>query len=195
MEDRRDHQDNPAHNGYFMDNKGISPIEAAAASKSLAMVKKLVEHGANVKLGNALHLAAAASASDRDPAETQTIIDYLVSLGCDVNAHDDQFAKLTRGRPLHYATRSPGREKNIEVLLKHGADPGGRNYAGKTPLDVAEWEGTTPAELRELLQNKKGEDLQGINEMYEYAYNWFSPISWPAGESWKKHANSQTAQK
>jgi hypothetical protein len=69
------------------------PIEFAAGYASLDVVKLLVTRGANITNTNALHNAVIAHVSWRDSRseeETVRVMEYLLSMGCDISRREFQ---------------------------------------------------------------------------------------------------------
>jgi ankyrin repeat protein len=58
------------------------------------------------------------------------VIDELVATGTPVDEEDEVF----RRHPLRLAAAN-GRPASVEVLLRHGADPGAPDGSGTTPLE------------------------------------------------------------
>ncbi|HEY3233654.1 MAG TPA: ankyrin repeat domain-containing protein [Polyangiaceae bacterium] len=132
-------------------------LDSAARAESAAMVRLLLDHGANatgVKAGRwVLHaeiaplLTAAGARIDRsadwirlsctgnqgrkdDPDYVQALLRH----GARANDRRRLGVTATGATALHYAAKA-GFLKTIEVLLEHGADPLARDDHGKTPLD------------------------------------------------------------
>jgi uncharacterized protein with HEPN domain len=110
------------------DDNGITPLKYASAEPYPAALKKLLELGAEVDLADRrgftpLHCAAGHGFYP-EAIEMATI---LIEHGANVNA------KSVAGGfvPLHVART----EGMLDLLLDHGADPGIRSNAGKTPLE------------------------------------------------------------
>ena len=68
------------------------------------------------------------------------MIEYLLDLGADVNAIDDE-----GDTPLHSAMNAgqnaDERRKTIQVLLNRGADPTIEDTGGKRPISYTTWYG------------------------------------------------------
>lgn len=106
-----------------------SPLHEAAANGKIAIVKKLMEHGADVNMRKAvlmwtpLHFAA-------DNDQSIEIVESLIANGADVNLKD------TCGRtPLHLALENSGRL--TKLLLSSGARADVQDKRKFTPLMLA----------------------------------------------------------
>ena len=109
------------------DASGAAPLLHAAGFGNLETMKLLVDHGANVNLGNRrkstpLHWAL------YDEAKARFLIDH----GADVNA------KTVDGRtPLYHAASMGNAVPIVRLLLEKGADPNAKTLTGMTPLMAA----------------------------------------------------------
>jgi Ankyrin repeats (3 copies) len=109
---------------------GVPVLVRAAEREDLAIVRALVERGADVDQGRpgALWIAVAAHYPD--------IVRCLLEAGADVDAAPP----VSGHTPLHVAAMR-GRDELVELLLAHGADPERRDAAGRRPLDWARQNG------------------------------------------------------
>lgn len=135
---------------------GATALHIAVGSDNLALVRWLVDHGADVnarlkeKLETPMHLAMARKNID--------VVRLLLQKGADVNATDARgYTPLMRGpggkitglmlvagadakarandgyTPLHFAADA----ESASLLLQRGADPRAKANDGLTPLDLA----------------------------------------------------------
>ena len=78
------------------------------------------------KFGRApLHVAAAANYGE--------MVEFLLTNGADINLR-------TRGeeqQPIHFAAKNDA-VMSLQVLINFGADTTGKDYKGRTPLQVSE---------------------------------------------------------
>lgn len=134
------------------------PLVAACANNNLAIVKQLVQHGANV---NARSPSGTALTSQSKKRSTPTsafelplgvaamhdycdIVLYLIANAADINATDNK-----GNTALHHASdRSP---RSLTVLLEHGAAVNLMNACGKTALCKATIR-RVPLLVRELIK-------------------------------------------
>jgi TPR repeat protein len=107
------------------------PLHAAVEAGHVAMVKLLLDRGANVNAVTrdgkaALHLAARTLRAD--------LVALLLDRGAAVNPADK-----TRSTPLHYAVEgySPDVPAHVTMLIARGASIEARDEEGKTPLHRA----------------------------------------------------------
>ena len=107
------------------DDLGQTPMIRAAQVGASGVMRALAKGGANVNATTPNGVAAIHQVRTRDGVRT------LLELGADVNTRD----KVTGNTPLHEAVDKQ-RSEEMEELLKV-AEAGARNFAGKTPLDVA----------------------------------------------------------
>ena len=118
---------------------GDTPLHITAAAYRAALVRVLVEAGADVQASNrrgaqALHYAVdGAPGSPRwDPVAQRATVTSLVAAGADPNAVD-----LGGGvTPLHRAIRNRCAGA-VGALLEAGADPLRPNKRGSTPMKLA----------------------------------------------------------
>jgi ankyrin repeat protein len=145
---------------------GTGALMVAAQRHDHEVIEALLAHGAEVELPNAfrmtpLMLAAGMTGTGRavqgGPAgpdgdlQSNMIrtIDLLLAAGANVNAQvlDSHTHTATlmsyvagrdqEGRTALYAAIEGNRDRVVKHLLEHGANPGVRDAAGKTPLDIA----------------------------------------------------------
>jgi len=142
-------------------NVGIdseTPLFAACYDNDIEIIRLLLKHNANARLGNhqnyaPIHIAAwnghvqtvrelvmAGAAHDDRTLDGNTplglaahgchlsVVKELLPLGCDVNNKDKD-----ADTPLLYATYN-GMTRCVELLLENGADPNSPNRVGATPL-------------------------------------------------------------
>lgn len=124
---------------------GATAFLLAAHTADLALLRLLVELGANPKLSNADNctpLLAAAGIGTIAPGEEAGteeeivgVLSYLLTLGADINAVDNNGETAMHGAAYKSAP------KVVAFLASHGADPKLWNRANKygwTPLQIAE---------------------------------------------------------
>jgi len=131
---------------------GATPLLRAAKSGDIALVRVLLEAGADPKLTlpngtTALMLAAglgwrngsplAPSYDQGSDAEAVETLDLLLSLGLDLKA-----ANAAGDTALHAAVGGRGSEAIVKFLLERGADPLAANGRMQTPLSIAEARGS-----------------------------------------------------
>ena len=134
-------QDAEAH---FLDDvrhhvyAGDTGLHVAAAAYQRATAAALVAGGARVRARNRrgaepLHYAADGrpGVSGWDPGAQRDVIEYLVAIGADANALDDNGVAA-----LHRAVRTRSAAA-VGALLDNGADPLSKNKRGSTPLHLA----------------------------------------------------------
>ncbi len=117
---------------------GDTPLHVTAAAYRAALVRVLVEAGADVRASNrrgaqALHYAVdGAPGSPRwDPVAQRATVTSLVAAGADPNAVD-----LGGVTALHRAIRNRCADA-VGALLEAGADPLRPNKRGSTPMKLA----------------------------------------------------------
>ena len=130
-----------------------APLHLAAKGCDLELVTKMIEGGdsdvavwpVNVT-DNAGWVALHEAAGNSCPFHGPAILEYLLEQGGDVDAK-----KWDADTPLHDAS-AKGRKRNVEILLRHGANPSATNIYGKTPLDLA-----TKPEIKDILEKAQEE--------------------------------------
>lgn len=171
--------------------KNWIPLHWAAKSDNLAMIKLLLDRGAEVDtrdhLGRtSLHLGSwfgpdvvrfllenGADTSARDingytPLHTavrhsKETTKVLLEKGADVNARDDNGST-----PLHVAAESS--RGVVNLLLEHGASVATRDNAGQTPLHLATRDGKGVGVVRLLLE--RGADVMAKDNMGKAVQLW-----------------------
>jgi len=104
-----------------------TPLELAVKKADAALVRELLDRGADV---NARHGAALRAAVEKGDME-------LVTLLIDNGAKVDLPSADTRSAPIYFAVKARNRDMT-EHLLLHGANPNTLNRAdGSTPLHLA----------------------------------------------------------
>jgi ankyrin repeat protein len=113
---------------------------AAMCAKDPAILKALVDRGADVNESDVIFTGTPVSAAAGKSTRPQ-MISMLVSLGADVNkrVHNGETAAMIAAQ----YNQTPG---IIEALKVAGADMATRNNQGKTALDLARLNGNATAE-------------------------------------------------
>ena len=135
---------------------GFTPLHTAVFTENPAVVKALLDGGANVnartKFGygftpewTPLHMAVGNN-------ETPAVVQVLLDAGADPNA-----ANPVGWTPLHTAAQYSETPVVVQALLDGGADPNAANPVGFTPLHGAALYSKTPAVVQVLLD--AGADL------------------------------------
>jgi ankyrin repeat protein len=135
---------------------GATPLMRAAKSGDIAIVRLLLDAGADPKAtlangNNALLFAAGLGWRDGSPAapsydqgppeEAVATIELLLSKGLDINGTN------TNGdTPLHAAVSGRAAPEIVKALIAHGAKLDATNKRGQTPLALA----TTPRGTKDL---------------------------------------------
>jgi uncharacterized protein len=118
---------------------GATPFMRAARSTDIPLMRVLLEHGADPKLGNTdglnpLMVAAGLTWTEKirgTEAEALATVKWLADLGLDVNA-----ATKAGDTALHGAAYR-GADSIVRYLIDKGAKVNAANTAGLTPLDIA----------------------------------------------------------
>ncbi len=129
------------------DDDGRTPLMHAVLAEDAdpAVLKFLIQHGANVNAADAQHWTAlhfAAQDQKKDVAGT------LLESGALVDPVDS-FGNTPLWRAVMNFRGDPG---TIEVLLRHGADPHKKNKTEVSPIELARTAGQ--AEIVNLLEGK-----------------------------------------
>lgn len=104
----------------------FSPINSAIYDDDMGMVRKLIDHGADINKSTEYNPSALCTAIKN---KRMDILKYLVDNGGDVNKKDVS----TQYTPLLYSIIF-GDEDTTRYLLEYGADPNIQNRSGDTPL-------------------------------------------------------------
>ncbi|HEX5000828.1 MAG TPA: ankyrin repeat domain-containing protein [Terriglobia bacterium] len=146
--------------------QGATPFLRAAKSGDIAMMRALVEGGADPGIAmpsgvSALLFAAGQGWRNGSPAapsydqgsdeEAVEAIRYLLDLGFDIQSTND-----TGDSPLHVAISGRGSEAIIKFLVSQGADIDAKNKRGQTPLALADSKGNDA--ITSLLRPNSGTD-------------------------------------
>jgi ankyrin repeat protein len=159
-----------------MPNSGLSctPLEAAAYGGHVAIVKLLLEMGADPTFTNEEAFGTALVASIDGDKSSLEVIEALLSAGCDPNVAVAESCNSI-GFPLYLATRS-NRTDVVRVLLAHDADVNLQSGSLHTALQEAIWQNNT--EIIDLLLEHHAD----VNVTTEPFSNWKSEgPSWTPG--------------
>ena len=113
-----------------------APLHMAAKGCDLETVQQMVEGGGSwavwpVNITDNLDRIPLHEAARNVGGQGTAILEYLLSKGADVGA------KMVNGDTALHIASSKGLKKNVEVLVRHGADPTATNFNGMTPHEVA----------------------------------------------------------
>lgn len=127
----------------------VDLLTLAAESRPPSTVRLLVEHGARTRETQALHAAAATSATSlgegkyqSDPSRVE-VLKILLDHGADANEMqvDPKAFRRPRtswtGTPLHRAVKY-GSVEAVQCLLAHGADVSAPSWSGATVMKTAQ---------------------------------------------------------
>ncbi|MYK91841.1 MAG: hypothetical protein F4026_06840 [Synechococcus sp. SB0669_bin_8] len=133
---------------------GGTPLSLAAGTDNLAMVRLLIEHGADVqargRLDAPLHVAARSGNAD--------IAQALIEAGADLHARNVNYEGDADNSPLHLAIHA-GHGDLARLLIEAGADVQARNHAGNPPVQVAAFAGL-PEVIKLLVEAGSPVNLQ-----------------------------------
>lgn len=134
------------------DNRGFTPLVAAAATGNIPIAAVLVAHHADVNANASAALCHAVTFEDHD------MTDLLLKAGAEVNTVCGEGEE----RPLHTAAHE-GFLHGVRALLNHGAEIEARNVDGETALLIAARRRKYPvvAHLIERGANTGAEDRYG----------------------------------
>jgi Ankyrin repeats (3 copies)/Ankyrin repeat len=120
----------------LMDDKSL--LDFAVEAKQLAIVKYLLDHGAQVNAVQLQGLDQGVTALHRAAFfDSAKIVELLIARGANVNPKHGTRANGTGGAtPLLYAATN-GSVHAISILLEHGADAAAGSVAGEVPLGNA----------------------------------------------------------
>src|SRR5690606_19988365 len=120
--------------------RGTTPFHRACASNDVALIRYLLDHGADVTLHTAAQQTPMMLAVEGRGSEDRIIesLRVLKQAGADVNAvHKVIYMFRERGgTALHFATQK-GAKKVMSALVELGADPDIKDEDGLTALDYA----------------------------------------------------------
>jgi ankyrin repeat protein len=167
------------------DNTGVTPILAAASVDDGAVVKLLLEHGANVAVRanvpqSSTPLMAAAYNGNVELVRLFLSRDREVNVfsgdsGAKVKQGVVQFSRVTA---LHMAAVG-GRPEAVDLILRAGADVNARDIRGMTPLMWAvATDRPQPAIVRLLIEH--GADPLVRSSVGESAVDWARKFNHPA---------------
>ncbi|MBI3432587.1 MAG: ankyrin repeat domain-containing protein [Hydrogenophilales bacterium] len=130
-----------------IDVQGDTPIRMAALVGDVALVKAMIEKGADIKAivrdANESPLHAAIAEGHREIAE------LLINNGADVNAEN-----LSRRTPLHFLAAYLNDRKLAELMIEKGANVNAEDKDGRTPLSYATRAGN--GEVADVLRQRGG---------------------------------------
>jgi ankyrin repeat protein len=138
----------------FVDESGKTPLMYAVERSNAAQIKALIKHGADPAIPDtkgytALHYAAVMPGSDSLKAILET------GAKADVPGGE----RIQKKTPLMEAARL-GEVRNVELLLKHGADPKICDARKRTPLMFAASAPKYSARIVKMLLAKGAERLK-----------------------------------
>ncbi|KAM0465253.1 hypothetical protein ACHAPV_002252 [Trichoderma viride] len=145
------------------DNAGRTPLSWAAWRGNEAMVKLLLEKGADVKAKNARRAPLSWAAEGGNVS----IINLLIYKGAELEAKDTAYYRT----PLSWAAVQ-GNKATIQLLLEKGADIEAKDKIGRTPLLLAVESGN---EANVKLLVEKGAAIEAKDVKYGR-----TPLSWAA---------------
>ncbi len=111
------------------------PLEHAVLSKTLILIKILLDAGANPNLGK-LALNIAVQSAVLTPPKSRNIYGHIIQLLLDNGANINASSNQTKRNPIHYAADG-GDISILEMLLKKGADINEISKIGETAIMTA----------------------------------------------------------
>ncbi|HZQ48111.1 MAG TPA: ankyrin repeat domain-containing protein [Verrucomicrobiae bacterium] len=149
------------------DRSGQSPLSEAVRSPSVEMVKLILAHKPNLETLDQSHWTPLQWAIATDPLE---IVALLLDAGAAPDSIYPQGQTLAGMTPLEAAI-SYSHWPQVDLLLKHKADPNFRDANGNTPLshvkDVERVAANDPARMAKLAEIKDLLRKAGANENLE----------------------------
>jgi ankyrin repeat protein len=138
----------PAGPGSFFRTGELTPFLVAAESGSTAMMKLLIELGANPKAKNPDGVGAVTLTTQSRKMDALKFV--VETVGLDVTE-----VRRGGGSPLHTALRF-GSTEIVQYLVEKGADLTVKDRFGRTPLEAADFDAPKPALalLKKLIQEK-----------------------------------------
>ncbi|CAC5359674.1 unnamed protein product [Mytilus coruscus] len=141
-------------------------------ARKLGVVKLLVESGADLNLTDQCRRTLIVATF---PACDPRICQYLINKGCRVNK-SDKFGSTA----LHYAAWE-NRIREVDVLIRNGADVYKRDRSGRTPHDTALfWKCWDTSELLEKSMTKGSFERPYSTDALGYNSSWIN-LNWSIG--------------
>jgi ankyrin repeat protein len=127
-------------NDYPVMNAGSTPLQRAAYGADVDMMKLLLEHGADYRLGNfqgvtpLIALTTSSGTRNRNKNEQTVVagIELLIGAGLDINQKGGNNGEM----PLHTAARANWLDV-VKFLVENGADLQAADNNGLLPIDYA----------------------------------------------------------
>jgi ankyrin repeat protein len=143
---------------------GRTPLHEAMRGQRIEILPLLLEHGADVEARDDSGRTPLHWANYRGGRASLTSLRLLLRHGADPNADGDG------QRPVH---RVEGEVRPAIALLNAGADPSGRDRAGRTPLhEAAHWSTLLSALLLRRGADPDARDADGQSPLYDAVWDW-----------------------